>query len=155
MIHPFSEPDIVLRLIPKDTKECFSVEQGVDFIFPSDEMSQEDLIEYARQHDLLGEDYDYFLEDGSFNYESLRDDIRVQEEDYPSTMSSPNGRAFDFLYGFAFPKDIRISLIDGDAPGRDYQGVEITGLDSIVALQRFLEAEGYEVNFEFVDEACE
>jgi len=138
-----------------DSSEEFTLEEGDEFIYDEpDELDDEEITEWAKEYGYLDEDAGFVLEDGSIDFDSLRDckidHDKSWQEEYPPTSASPAGRAFIYFenLGVNYPKDIKISFVDGIHPGSDWQGVIVKGYDSLVSLQSFLLTKGFKVNFE-------
>lgn len=153
----FDDSDATFNLIVHDLSEDeFTLEEGEYVLFDEpEELNDTEIIEWANKNELLGARSDYFLEDGRINFDSLRklhkNDYLERLSQYPATFTSPSSRAFMFFedLGFDFPHDIDISVIDGDSPSHDWQGVVVNGISSVVKLQLFLLENNIKVNFKY------
>ena len=151
----FENEDIVFYAIKNSTDENeFFIEQGEDFIYDEQEqISDDELEEWAVENEYLDGNYGFVLEDGTIDYKALgefkrKKDIAIYEE-YPPSYATPSGRAFLWFdeLEIKIPKKIDIEIIDGPSPGNDWQGVIVNGYDSLIGLQTFLFDNGIKVNF--------
>jgi hypothetical protein len=152
----YEDAEISFYAIKYDSsEEEYTLEEGDEFEYDEpEELDDDEIKEWAKEYGYLDEDEGYILEDGSIDFESLREcKIKVDQswqEEYPSTTASPAGRAFNYFEnkGFEYPDDIKISIIDGIHPGNDWQGVIVKLYDSLIRLQSFLIKSNIKVNFE-------
>jgi hypothetical protein len=143
----FEDPDQNINAVDYSNIEEYSLEIGDDIIYESDDMTDEEIIEWAEDNSYLEEEEGYIDEEGNPYVESLRRLKRSNEDDYPPTYATPSGRAFLFFQEFDFPEEIDINFIDGYHPGNDWQGVIVKGLKNLINLQNHLHENGSRVNF--------
>jgi hypothetical protein len=145
----FPDAEIEFRAVHYSSKEDFSLELGDEFIDETDEMTDEEIKDWADGNGYFDDENNYIDEDGVIDYDRLREHKKIQEEDYPVNDSYPSGRAFDWFskLGFDFPSEIKISIIDGDSPGRDWRGVVVDDYNSLKLLQDYLFSKSVKINF--------
>ena len=78
----FENPDKKINAVDYYKNEEYNLEIGDDIIYESDDMSDEEIIEWAEDHGYLEEEEGYVDEDGDPNIESLRELKRTNEEEY-------------------------------------------------------------------------
>jgi hypothetical protein len=151
----FENEDVVFYAIKNCTDENeFFIEQGEDFIYDEPEqISDEELEEWAEENEYLDDNSGFVLEDGTIDYKALgefkrEEDISLYEE-YPPSYATPSGRAFLWFDNLEIeiPKEIKIEIIDGPSPGNDWQGVIVNGYESLLGLQTFLFENNIKINF--------
>jgi hypothetical protein len=151
----FENEDVAFYAIKNSTDENeFFIEQGEDFIYDEPEqISDEELKEWAEENEYLDDNSGFFLEDGSIDYKALGEFKREEDissyEEYPTSYATPSGRAFLWFNNLEIeiPKEIDIEIIDGPSPGNDWQGVIVNGYESLLGLQTFLFENNIKVNF--------
>ena len=145
----FPVAEIEFRAVHYSSKEDFNLELGDEFIDETDEMTDDEIKDWAVKKGYLDDGDDYIDDEGNIDYDQLRDQKKMHEEDYPSNNSYPSGRAFDWFSGltFDYPSEIKISIIDGDSPGRDWCGVVVDDYNSLKLLQEFIFSNSIKVNF--------
>ena len=77
----FENPDKKINAVDYYKNEEYNLEIGDDIIYESDDMSDEEIIEWAEDHGYLEEEEGYVDEDGDPNIESLRELKRTNEEE--------------------------------------------------------------------------
>ncbi len=143
----FDDPEQNINAVDYSNDEEYNLEIGDDINYESDDMTDEEIIEWAEDNSYLGAEEGYIDEDGNPYVESLRRLKRSNEDDYLPTYVTPSGRAFLFFEKFDFPEEIDINIIDGYHPGNDWQGVIVKGLQNLIDLQKHLYENGSRVNF--------
>ena len=143
----FEDPDQNINAFDYCKNEEYNLEIGDDIIYESDDMTDEEIIEWAEDNCYLEAEEGYIEEDGNPYVELLRRLKRSNEDDYPPTYATPSGRAFIFFEKIDFPEEIDINIIDGYHPGNDWQGVIVKGLQNLIDLQKHLYENGSKVNF--------
>ena len=139
----FDNPDqefIVLES-PSSTSE-YDLLDGDEVLYEADIMSDDQIMEWAEEGGYLDEKYGYIKDNGDIDIDSLRDLIREEEETNCSRTATPSGRALFWFQNLGF-----VILIDGYAPGNDWQGVIAKNRDALVKVQKFLFENGIKVNF--------
>ncbi len=116
---------------------------------------------YPEPEDLSDEELRTWAIESGYSEEEASDielmrESKIEEEmahfeNYTPSYATPNGRAFLVFeeLGLEFPKEIKISVIDGPSPGCDWQGVIVEGKQSLIRLQEFLEEQDIKINYEF------
>jgi hypothetical protein len=149
----YEDPDIEFHVIVDQLSDVLYLEEGTDFIVLLDENSEDDILEWAENNELIEE---YRNDNGSLDLDALKD---LKEEadlvDYnenPPSFATPNGRAYKWFENLGVRLPNGVNLIDGPYPGSDWQGVEIRHKSCLFTLQQFLFTEGYKVNFSINNE---
>jgi hypothetical protein len=65
----------------------------------------------------------------------------------PSLYATPSGRAYSWFEDLEVILPDGVDLVDGAHPGNDWRGVVVKDVQTLIVLQRFLETNGYQVNF--------
>jgi hypothetical protein len=129
----------------------YVLEIGEDIIFEGDRLSDDEIVEKAKEEGYLDTDlYDYVDEDGTVDIESLRDTFRNQEAECPKLESTPSGRArilFEPLL-HSMPSDIGIRLEKSHTMGNDWAGIVVEGVESLINIQLLMKEKGIRINFE-------
>ncbi len=156
-LNSYKEADNTFYVRKNGSDDSFILEVDIDFE-PYEryegEWDDEDMKEWAKDNEYLSEDAGYLKDDGSIDYESLRETRWDEEEaiynQSPPSYATPSGRAFLWFEDleFSIPEDIELNLIDGYSPGNDWQAVMVKGVDSLIRLQDFLVDNGLKVNFD-------
>lgn len=156
-LNSYKEADNTFYVRKNGSDDSFTLEVDIDFE-PYEryegEWNDEEMKEWAEDQVYLLEEFGYIKEDGSIDYEGLRETRWDEEEaiynQSPPSYATPSGRAFLWFEDLeiAFPEDIELRIIDGYCPGNDWQGVVVEGYDSLVRLQEFLCQHGQKVNFD-------
>ncbi|MFN5422502.1 MAG: hypothetical protein ACK5AO_04480 [bacterium] len=146
-LQTFENPDETFNVVPYDSG-IFNLEMGDVYFYASEDMSDEEIIEWGEDQGYLDNEEDgYMDEDGNPMVDSLRDLKRSHEEDYLPTHATPSGRAFLYFEEIDLPESIKVQVVDGLYPGNDWQGVIIESKDQLVLLQEYLLEKGIKVNF--------
>ena len=130
--------------------EKYYLEIGTEFIYATDSMTDKEILYWANKNEYLDDpENGYLLEDGTPDFNSLKERRKEYEDEYPDTDSYPSGRAFLYFENldFELPKNIDIRLVEGPHPGNDWHGVVVTGEESLKQLQMYLKTQDIEVNF--------
>lgn len=147
----YDKSDIeVIAFLSDPNGEEISLEIGTDIYYETDDMSDDEIIDWATDNGYLGEEEeDYLKEDGTLDVAYLRSVLKGEEEDNLQAESTPSGRAYNFLNKNCTdcPADIKFELIDSFHPGDNSYGVIVNGIGSLLSLQQFLFAKGFKVNF--------
>lgn len=141
-------PDIIFNVLVDPISDLLYLEEGTDFVVFLDENSEDEILEWAENNDLIDEYKDI---NGSLDFDSLKalkEDSDLEEyNENPPTFATPNGRAFEWFEDLGIILPDGVQLIDGPHPGSDWQGVSVRNESCLLALQQFLFTEGYKVNF--------
>jgi hypothetical protein len=143
----YENPDIEFIVTDSLSDELY-LEEGTDFIVILDENSEDEIMEWAENQELID---DYRNDDGSLDLESLKtlkeEADLVEYNENPPHFATPSGRAFEWFENLKIILPNGVHLVEGPHPGSDWCGVSITNIDHLLPLQKFLFTEGYKVNF--------
>jgi hypothetical protein len=151
----YERPEITFTLMQYSMEQdLFTLLEGDEVFYDSDDMNNEELEEWARERGILSIEEGGLDEDGEINYEHIRSCIRWEEEEYPQAHNTPTGRAWLYFSNLPFriPRENGIKLIEGYHPGDNSQFVEIKGWENLIKIQQFLAANGEKVNFELPED---
>lgn len=147
----YDKSDIeVIAYLSDPNGEEISLEIGTDIYYETDDMSDDEIIDWATDNGYLGEEEeDYLKEDGTPDVAYLRSVRKGEEEEDLSLESTSSGRAYSFFEENCqeCPADIEIELIDSFHPGDNNYGVFVYGISSLLKLQEYLFTKGIKVNF--------
>jgi hypothetical protein len=144
----YENPDIEFNVLVDPLSDLLYLDEGIDFVVLLDENSEDEILEWAENNELIDE---YKDDNGSLDLDSLKElkeeaDLEGYNEN-PPTFATPNGRAFDWFNDLGIILPDGVHLIDGPHPGSDWQGVSVKNESCLLTLQQFLFTEGYKVNF--------
>ena len=130
--------------------EQLNIEEGDDYIMDVEASTDEEVLEWAQDCGYL-DDTDYLLESGKPDLEQLRElkydsDVEFYNEN-PPLYATPSGRAYSWFEDLEIILPDGVDLVDGAHPGNDWRGVVVKDEQTLIVLQRFLETNGYQVNF--------
>ena len=148
----FDEPDENFFAIKNDPdKDEYNLEEGDHFILGYEIADDQELKQWTWcQGKIVKHDGIETIPVGT-DYNKLGEIfLKFEKLTYLPTWTYPSGRAFLAFESIKsdIPSDIDLSIIAGINPGNNWHGVIINGLDSLVKLQSFLEANDMKVNFE-------
>jgi len=154
-LETFDSPDEVFYTFRYEyDPEKFYLEIGTEFIYTTDSLPDEEIEYWAKKNEYLDDPEDgYILEDGTPDFNSLRERRKEYEDEYPDTDSYPSGRAFLYFENldFELPKNIDVRLVEGPHPGNDWHGVVVNGEETLRQLQNYLKTQEIEVNFIMIE----
>ena len=143
----YEDSDAEFNVVDSLSEELY-LEEGTDFIVDLDENSEDEIIEWAENMELIE---DYRNEDGSLDINSLKlykEEVDLENyNENPPTFATPSGRAYEWFENLGIVLPNGVYLIDGPHPGSDWIGVSVKNLNHLFILQKFLFNEGYKVNF--------
>ena len=142
-----NNPDQTFYAVKDNGDNSYQIEDTGPRIRESEDFNNDDLEFWAEEKELLDDD-DYYLEDGSLNFDSLRAAKQYEEDEHPSDHDLPSGRAFLYFEGIAIPEEINIEFIEGFHPGDNSVAVIAPNYQALVELQQYLEKIGEKINFQ-------
>jgi hypothetical protein len=146
----YEKPSVTFTLESYDREpHLFTLLEGDEVFYDSDDMNDEELEEWAREREMLSIEQGGLDEDGEISHESIREYVRQEEEEFPNAYNTPTGRAWLYFSNLPFriPRENGVKLIEGYHPGDNSQVVEIKGWENLIKIQQFLRVNGEKVNF--------
>jgi len=143
----YENPDMTFFAVKDDWDNSYQIKDMGPRIRESDNFNTDDLEFWAGMKGLIEDDY-YYLEDGSLDFDKLRDAKQYEEEENPSDHELPSGRAFLYFEDIGIPEEINIEFVEGFHPGDNSIAVIAPGFQALVELQKYLEKIGKKINFQ-------
>jgi hypothetical protein len=149
----FNEPDESFFAIKNDPdKDEYNLEEGDHFILGYEIADDQERKQWVWSHGRLVKN-DGLETPIAIDFNKMSEAfIKFEKLTYLPAWTYPSGRAFLAFESIKsdIPSDIKLSIIAGINPENNWHGVIISGYNSLVQLQSFLEIHDMKVNFEVV-----